>query len=627
MTQGIRPSQFVIAYGPGAILETKNGPVVIPSPDIGLFHKRSKLSPGDYEVDTTINALMTEREGRDIGIFRIPTNSELGRLSDDALYKSIAFPSWRLCLRQGMHRNALGNAAKGRVAAHLVGQIDILHKGDRCPICTHTSDGKSATSFVSVCANGHLDDIDWPYIVHKGSCKGGRPDYFLWVRRGGTLRDIDLVCPRCNEGKANFGQCFYANHWRCTGRSPEREQPGRPYHSSCKKKSRIMQRQAASIRVPEVQTYLSIHPTYTRLDNMARSSERIKTAAIAISRGVGDLAKDSNFKSFISLLRDVHVPDNTIAEFERAKRDEAVRVIADMMAPTPKSHRDMLNREYDVLMRASREGAPSSPPADDLPPSFEVRKQDVRRFATSNGRQLAVVPIRTLETVTVQVGFRRIVPSGTPVAGDEALEEEQPKLVKTDFTDPANRVWYPGTSFLGEGLFITLGGGGPPNLSGLAEAAWRKSREVEDGYHRHLFRDPDVPGDELDPRFVWWHTLAHLLVRSISERAGYSAASIRERVYFAGDNGAGGILLYATQPGTEGTMGGLVGLAPRLEQFLDGVEERALTCSADPLCKQGGFAHGRLSGSCCYGCLMNPETSCEHRNMWLDRAIVRENLP
>lgn len=622
MTQGIRPSQFVVAYGPGAILETKNGPVVIPSPDIGLFHKRSKLSPNDYEVDTTINALMSEREGRDTGIFRIPTNSELGLIPDDVLYKSSAFPAWRLCLRQGMHRNALGNQIRRKVADHFAGQIDILHKGNRCPVCTHSNGGKNAISFVSVCGDGHLDDVDWPYIVHRGHCEKGNADYFLWIRRGGTLREIDLVCPRCDNGRANFGHCFNDSSWRCSGRSPEREQPSRPYRKTCEKTSRIMQRQAASIRIPEVQTYLSIHPSYTKLDRIARASDRIKVAAIAMSKN-GGLSDDSNFESFVSLLRSASVPDNTVAEFERASRDEVVRVIADMLAPVPKSHRDMLNREYEVLMRASQEGAPSSPPVDESPPSFEVRRQDIRRFSSNRGR-LVVVPIRTLETVTVQVGFRRIVPSGTSAAGGGALQDEQHKMVKVDFTDAAGRVWYPGTSFLGEGLFITLNDG-PNNLSGPAEAVWRRSRETASDYPRQLFRDPDAPGDELDPQFVWWHTLTHLLIRSISERAGYSAASIRERVYFVPESGACGILLYATQPGTEGTMGGLVGLAPRLEQFLRGVKERALTCSADPLCKQGGFAPGRLSGSCCYGCLMNPETSCEHRNMWLDRAIVREN--
>lgn len=626
MTQGIRPSQFVIAYGPGTILETKNGPVVIPSPDIGLFHKQSNLCVKDYVVDTTISALMTKQRGCDIGIFRVPTNSELGHLPDDVIYKSTPFPEWRLCLQQGLHRGRLGGTIKGKVDDRLAGRIDILHKGDRCPVCTHTSGGKNATSFVSVCGDGHLDDVNWTYIVHKGSCKRGNVDYFLWIRTGGTLRDIRLVCPRCDEGRANFGQCF-SDNWRCSGRNPEREQPGRPYRPQCGKTSRIMQRQASSIRVPEVKTYLSIHPTYTLLDTMARATDLVKSAAVFALKLDGGLTRNSIFNLFISTLHEAGVPHSTVAEFERAERDEVVRVIKDMIAPPPKTHRDILDREYDILMRASNNGAPPITPKSDSPPLFEVRLQDVRRFQTRNGRQFTVTPIRTLETVTIQVGFRRIVPSDSRVADTDSPQGDELKLVDVDFMDKANKRWLPGASFFGEGLFIALDGGGPVKLSGLADAAWRKSHKAGIDYSAHLSKYQDTTGYELDPRFVWWHTLAHLLIRSISERAGYSAASIRERVYFTGDTGAGGILLYATQPGTEGTMGGLVGLAPRLNQFMRGAEERARTCSADPLCKQDGFVPGRLSGSCCYGCLMNPETSCEHRNMWLDRAVVRENPP
>ena len=36
--------------------------------------------------------------------------------------------------------------------------------------------------------------------------------------------------------------------------------------------------------------------------------------------------------------------------------------------------------------------------------------------------------------------------------------------------------------------------------------------------------------------------------------------------------------------------------------------------------------HGYI-GASCYGCTMNSETSCEHRNMWLDRNILLENIP
>jgi hypothetical protein len=89
----------------------------------------------------------------------------------------------------------------------------------------------------------------------------------------------------------------------------------------------------------------------------------------------------------------------------------------------------------------------------------------------------------------------------------------------------------------------------------------------------------------------------------------------------------GGILLYATSLGSEGTLGGLVGLVPHFEQFFKDVMENIRLCSSDPLCRQQEFQKGSVNGAACYACLYLSETSCEHRNMWLDRHVVMENQP
>jgi hypothetical protein len=48
-TQSIRPSQFITTYGPGAIIEGKNGPRLIPRADIGLFSDRT-INVEDFEI-------------------------------------------------------------------------------------------------------------------------------------------------------------------------------------------------------------------------------------------------------------------------------------------------------------------------------------------------------------------------------------------------------------------------------------------------------------------------------------------------------------------------------------------------------------------------------------------------
>jgi hypothetical protein len=188
-------------------------------------------------------------------------------------------------------------------------------------------------------------------------------------------------------------------------------------------------------------------------------------------------------------------------------------------------------------------------------------------------------------------------------------------------------MWYPGVEFLGEGIFLMLDAqdGSHQALTGDAVQSWREAGKMAASYPDYVF--PDRKHEELHPTFVWWHTLSHLLIRRISIESGYSIASIRERVYLSidGDKARGGVLLYATQPGSEGTLGGLVALVPFLQDTLTSCFQMATSCSADPLCKDTRFVPGRYNGAACYACLLISETSCEHRNMWLDRHIIREN--
>jgi hypothetical protein len=94
-----------------------------------------------------------------------------------------------------------------------------------------------------------------------------------------------------------------------------------------------------------------------------------------------------------------------------------------------------------------------------------------------------------------------------------------------------------------------------------------------------------------------------------------------------GDRVRGSILLYATQPGSEGTLGGLIALVPFLGSILKRCFQMLRSCSGDPLCDDNKFANGSYNGAACYACLLISETSCEHRNMWLDRHVLGENQP
>ena len=168
------------------------------------------------------------------------------------------------------------------------------------------------------------------------------------------------------------------------------------------------------------------------------------------------------------------------------------------------------------------------------------------------------------------------------------------------------------------------------------------------------------------------HTLAHLLIQSLSMRCGYPAASIRERIFVdegssrgernvpkasscgerdVPEAGAHGerrvpepsprgerrsndrryaLLLYTASPDAEGTLGGLVQEARRIEDHLRYALRTAALCSSDPVCAEHVPGHSMeerwLHGAACHGCTLIAETSCEMRNEYLDRALAVPTL-
>ena len=606
MTQKIRPSQFILMYGPGAILEGENGPRIIPEAGIGLFRKSGDLRPEDYRID---DPRMSKGLIKGAKIYRLPTNPELGH--EDDIYRTSPFPRWKLCPNQEAHDGFL------------------LYREDACPVCKDptTGGGKEAVRFVMACRDGHLDEIPWSALIHGGSgCNNSKSDSIhqglrgesvRWRRRGGTLSDIALECPRCGATKS-FADIYYAE-WTCNGRHPQREYGSRRMTGSCTKKAKVIMRQSANLRLAETRTLLSIQSTNTILHRHLQS-EAISSVMIA-------MGSVNSKEQMMEMLGKLHVGGKVsiekIEDFRRADWDEIKQALNDSGKQPPETYHELILDELSELVKASKYGAP--PQSEKRPKSkiiFEVNLDDNRVVRAQNGTAFRITPIQTLRTVTVQTGFRRDIP-------ERNKTDDWPKRVGISHTH-AGDAWLPGVEFMGEGLFVRMDAddGWTGCAKGAHAAEWSKGADDAGSYSELAFRDANSR-DELHPGFVWWHTLSHLLIRAIGEEAGYSPASIRERVYFESDGGRcrGGILLYATQPGNEGTLGGLIGLAPHMEKILRAALEKSASCSGDPLCGDAEFRKGGHNGASCYACLMTSETSCEHQNMWLDRHVLADNMP
>jgi hypothetical protein len=601
--QALRRSQFITTYGPGAILEGRLGPRVIPVLGSGLstiFSDDGKRTMQDFEItDSRLSSALLGGAN----IIRLPSNAELNFSEARYIYETTPFPSWALC----PHHQIL-----------YLKQPESSSPDNRaCPQCGPLSPTevwrtvrRQAIRFVMACPEGHLDDVNWSSMISHQN-KPCQPAFLYWRGSGSALRNITIVCPDCG-GLLNLGQA-YSREWRCSGRFPERgiERPG------CEAKAKMIQRGAANLRIPELYTSLTIPPADTRLHRILQSG----TIRNLLEAGVVS-AKEELLTALRNLVAKGRIGAGPGTELETFSEADVNQAIAQNRSEAlPQDNRVLRLQEFKALRKAAIDGAPAmlsrTPGA---PPQFEVVRQDVHEYIGPGKHPLRVTPVSRLRVVMVQKGYRRLDPLQGRVVDIAHIDENE------------GSKWYPGVELFGEGIFIDLAPSVDPHGYHFPlkyAENWLAAWHSPERYHQRIQQTDE--SDYLHPVFVWWHTFAHRLINALSIDSGYSSAAVRERVYIDIDDQSGrargGILLYTVQPGGDGTLGGMMALAAQFDRVLRAALNTIDMCSNDPLCAEEEFDDRKYNGSACYACLLVSETSCEHRNTRLDRTLLKENLP
>lgn len=604
-TQSLRPSQFITTYGPGALIEGKNGPRLIPLPSIGLF-RDPLINLEEFEIS---DSRLSNGILKGARVFRLPSNAELDKNDDVPLYRTKVFPNWNLCVNSGLHSD---EASKD---TYVLYDVDM----GGCPVCkSKTSKNREAVRFILACPEGHLDDFDWYYFIHNGKTTCKNHSRYIWNGGGSSLSNITLNCPECGANSKSMEDA-YRRSWPCHGRFPEREPLNvKSNWKSCSEGARIIQRQASNLRVADIISLFTIPPRDTALHRMLDNT---------LLRSHIQTRKFANKADFESLLHDLesrnYIRTDTVNAILGCSWEEIVSAIKDLDRKIPTSYRELITEELNELLKASRDGAP---PVHRPKPSttvlFEVDKNKISQFTDRKSRIFTITPINRLSEIAVQMSYRREIRRG---------RSSTMGATPVDVSFPYNETrWYPGMELHGEGLFISTPDGVIPAIEGSRVKEWMNAFLSPESYNSVLFRDP-VHREELHPGFVYLHTLSHSVIRSVSIDSGYSSSAIRERIYLdlSGPRPKGGFLIYATQPGSDGTSGGLISLAGSFQHIYDSAINSIESCSNDPLCIEDEFvANGkRVNGSSCYGCTLISETSCEHRNLWLDRGLIIEDMP
>lgn len=566
----------MLTYGVGSILETPSGPrIILDYKDWGRVFSQPDTSiqlSNRYEIkDPNVGALLGG--GR---IFALPTNANLQIPDERFLFRTGRFPRWALCQD---HRILYELTANGTT---------------RCPSCDRNKVSQhEAIRFVRACPRGHLDDVDWRGIVHKGnkSCDGVLYD---WIEAGSTLRDITLQCRQC-PAHATL-QDIYNIKSTCSGRFPESG-----IQELCHEQSWVILRNASNLRVVETVSALTIPPRTTLLHRLLENPRIVPILAAETS-----WTKDKLLTRLKTAARSISgINPIVIYEIENAPEEEVLSAIGDIIEPPQPNitFADVKSKEFQALQNAAVHGAPPRPSPH--PHDFEVDKDSVIKTNLSASIALRITPVKRLRVVTAQKGYRR------PVGGPT------PTMVEAFYRDGSDR-WYVGVELYGEGIFVDLS---PGQSLAFKDSETLAMWQTECSKRRSLL---------FHPISVWWHTLSHRLITALSIDSGYSAASIRERVYVTTDesshNISGGVLIYTSQHGGDGSLGGLIALVPEFNRVISAALRNINSCSNDPLCTEQRVTSDRFNGAACYACLLVSETSCEFGNLYLDRNLLRESI-
>lgn len=223
--------------------------------------------------------------------------------------------------------------------------------------------------------------------------------------------------------------------------------------------------------------------------------------------------------------------------------------------------------------------------------------------------------VETLGVTSTQINFSRVsMPQPRIIDG----KVEYPNRMKIFKESPEDVCAIPANQTYGEGLFFSF------NEKKIKEWLLAYGNDLKVRYESDTNHEQFYEGlyQKMEcgnyAKFYLLHTFSHILLKELEFSCGYPTASLKERLYFS--ERMCGVLIY-TADGAEGSMGGLVwqGQPKLIEKIINSALNRACNCSSDPICWEN---EEKPNYAACFSCAMVSETSCEERNLGIDRRIL-----
>ena len=589
----IRRDSLISPWGVGAI---------VPFP-----HDESLMVSGlDFWFDEEHNyedfLIVDERLSKRLGgkqFVMPPDYREFSQDSEHAEMKipAVRFPLWHYCPVCG-NMEKIGEAGERQRCS---GEIRKAN-GKETYCSKHKGKAKSLPvlvpeRFIAVCKKGHIEDFPIMEWVHKKSDKPITSSCRLVRSTGGSSASLSGIRYTCTCGaSATMSGAFGWGAlnkigYKCTGNRPWL---GSNRKEECGEPLLVLQRGASNVWFANVisSVYIPWLPKYKNQNTKE-----------CVERGV---------KKFASARTDGKIDEDTIRKYilknqlleEDIDAEEAFKEILATLrntqkSDTPQSEDEYRKQEFDVL--TSTVGKPK----DELYCiNYSSVKYDRLKFLAS------ISLVHKLRETRVFHGFKRISPDDSTFSADIYVRELP---------------WLPAVKNSGEGIMFEF------DRKRLEE--WVKQDKIINRVkiiEQNLKNTGRLTNERINPIYILLHTFAHCLITALSCESGYSNASIRERIYcskYINENTPqmAGVLIYTASGDAEGSLGGLVrqGLPGRIENVIKRAISEAKWCAADPVCIQStGQGQYGCNLAACHNCALLPETSCENKNMLLDRGLL-----
>ena len=584
----IRPSQVTRSFGPGSIYDNQRDSMLV----MGLDH----WYPERFKEIRDAMLLQEIKRNAFDGVERLVSTSSFKEYEKPGRIPVRSFPAWGFCPRCDKLVPGRNNKTGGGMKCDSDECAEHKKNEGVEPPKTYP------VRFVAACKNGHLDEFPWYRWVHqteeeRTACSPNDAKLFLVSdSRSLSLESKSVVCrgKRCVARRHAMARALSKNGLKfvtfgCTGSRPWLDRSS----SECDEDMKGVFKGSTSIYFPLVRSAVTIPPFSDDLAEMIDKDRK------EVSRYKKNFDKKTYEKILVSKFK---LKSETYPE-SRYTLEQAVDKIDKMEAFSDRiMDRSALSLEYDALDSGEdvSDAEFVTENLNGVPPVF---RDAINR----------IVLVKKARVVSAIVGFTRL---DAPNGGED---------VKISSLSRGRLTWLPVIENRGEGIFFSI------NNSRLKK--WETSGSVRDRFgkimmvHGRLRSKPQ--NYKHSAKYVFLHTLSHVIMKSLSRLAGYSIASFTERVYCGGD--MAGILIYTYSPSSDGSLGGLVELGRNNGGMIWNILEDAILqsalCSCDPLCSMQDVERmPRLAGASCHACALLPETCCESMNGLLDRELVDHTL-